>query len=80
MSDPRPFGLEDLKRQVAIGQVALDPAGELVAYTRRTIVDGRDRIDLWTVPYAGGEPRQITDGPSSDTTPRFSPDLSLIHI
>jgi dipeptidyl aminopeptidase/acylaminoacyl peptidase len=78
MSDPRPFGLEDLERQVAIGQVALDPAGELVAYTRRTIVDGRDRIDLWTVPYAGGEPRRLTEGPSSDTTPRFSPDGALI--
>jgi dipeptidyl aminopeptidase/acylaminoacyl peptidase len=78
VSDPRPFGLEDLERQVAIGQVAIDPAGELVAYTRRTIVDGRDRIDLWAVPYAGGEPAQLTDGASSDTTPRFSPDGRLV--
>ena len=74
----RPFGVEDLGRQVAIGQLALDPAGELVVYTRRTVVDGRDRIDLWAVPTAGGAPRALTEGPSRDTQPRFSFDGTRI--
>ena len=65
--------VDQLERQVAIGQVVLDPLGELVLYTRRTVVGARDRIDLWTVPFAGGEPRQLTDGPSWDVGPGFSP-------
>jgi dipeptidyl aminopeptidase/acylaminoacyl peptidase len=69
----RPPGLDDLARQVAIGQVALSPDGSQVAYTRRTVVGGRDRIALWLVPWEGGAPRPLTEGPS-DTTPRFSPD------
>jgi dipeptidyl aminopeptidase/acylaminoacyl peptidase len=73
----RPPGVDDLERQVAIGQVALSPDGELVAYTRRTVVGGRDRIALWTVPWEGGAPRPLTEGPR-DTTPRFSPDGSLL--
>jgi dipeptidyl aminopeptidase/acylaminoacyl peptidase len=76
-SERRPPGVDDLARQVAIGQVALSPDGSLVAYTRRTVVDGRDRIALWTVPWEGGAPRPLTEGPS-DTTPRFSPDGSML--
>ena len=69
---------EQLERQVVIGQVALDPVGELAAYTRRSVAGGRDRIDVWTVPYEGGEERQLTDGTSWDTGPRFSPDGAAI--
>jgi dipeptidyl aminopeptidase/acylaminoacyl peptidase len=70
-------GVDDLERQVAIGQVALSPDGELVAYTRRTVVARRDRIALWTVPWEGGAPRPLTQGPR-DTAPRFSPDGTLL--
>jgi dipeptidyl aminopeptidase/acylaminoacyl peptidase len=73
----RPPGLDDLARQVAIGQVALSPDGSLIAYTRRSVVDGRDRIALWTVPFEGGAPRPLTDG-HSDTLPRFSPDGRML--
>ncbi len=62
-----------LARQVAIGEVALAPDGSTVVYTRRSIVAGRDRIDLWTVPWDGGAARQLTDGPSLDVAPVVSP-------
>jgi dipeptidyl aminopeptidase/acylaminoacyl peptidase len=75
---PRPPVPDDLARQVAIGQVALSPDGELAVYTRRTVVDGRDRIGLWAVPYGGGAPRPLTGGGVRDTTPRFSPDGTLL--
>lgn len=70
------FTPERLHTQVAIGQLAVHSAAEdgPVVFTRRTVVAGRDRIGLWTVPHAGGPARQLTDGPWCDTRPRFSPD------
>ncbi len=67
------FTPDHLAAQVAIGQVELRPDGEQVAYTRRRIVDGRDRIEIWAVPFAGGEARRLS-GDRTATTPRFAPD------
>ena len=64
----------DLRRQVALGEVALSPDGELVAYTRRTTRGDVDRCAIWLVPYAGGRPRRLTAGEGQDRAPRFSPD------
>ena len=43
----------DLRRQVALGEVALSPDGELVAYTRRTTA-GQRPCAIWLVAYGGG--------------------------
>ena len=64
----------DLRRQVALGEVALSPDGELVAYTRRTTAGNADRCAIWLVPYGGGRPRQLTAGTGEDRSPLFSPD------
>ena len=42
----------DLRKQVALGEVALSPDGELVAYTRRTTVGDSDRCAICLVAYA----------------------------
>ena len=51
----------DLRRQVALGEVALSPDGRLVAYTRRTTRGDRDRCAIWLVPYAR-RPAAAADG------------------
>lgn len=70
---PRRFTPEDLADQIAIGQVELRPDGDQVVYTRRRIVDGCDRTELWSVPFAGGEARRLP-AERSATTPRYAPD------
>ena len=53
------------------------PDGGLVAFVvGDQYVSGTKlpRSSIWTVPAGGGEPSQITHGPLSDTTPRWSPD------
>ncbi|MGW0545323.1 S9 family peptidase [Streptomyces griseoincarnatus] len=71
---------ELLHTQVAIGQVAVHsrPPGGLVVFTRRSVVAGRDRIGLWSLPWSGGSATPLTDGPWCDTHPRFSPDGGTI--
>ena len=64
----------DLSRQVAIGQLDIAPAGDLIVYTRREVRADRDRVNLWLVDTAGGPERRLTDGPHWDVRPRFSPD------
>lgn len=64
----------DLRRQVALGEVALSPDGSLVAYTRRTTSGDVDRCAIWLVPYRGGRPRQLTAGAGDDRAPAFAPD------
>jgi dipeptidyl aminopeptidase/acylaminoacyl peptidase len=61
-----------LVRQVTPGQLAIH--GDRVVYTLRHVVEGSERIELWTVPYAGGEPRALASGPGQAYTPRISPD------
>lgn len=68
-----PLKPEDLDQQVAIGELTLSPEGDLAVYTRRTIVDGRDRIDLWAVRWDGGSPWPLTASPELDRAPCFSP-------
>jgi dipeptidyl aminopeptidase/acylaminoacyl peptidase len=65
---------EIIRRQAAIGSVALSPDGAAVAYTRRTVAGDRYQSDLWLVPYRGGRPRQLTTGAWSDSAPAWSPD------
>lgn len=64
----------DLRKQVALGEVAISPDGEHVAYTRRTTVGNADRCAIWLVPYRGGRPRRLTAGTGEDRSPLFSPD------
>ena len=64
----------DLRRQVALGEVALSPDGELVAYTRRTTAGDSDRCAICLVAYRGGRVRRLTAGTGDDRSPRFSPD------
>lgn len=71
-----PEMLVDLKQ---VGDVALSPAGDLVAYTLsvpRSSEDepGKSYAELWLVEVDGDEPRRFTSGKEVVSSPAFSPD------
>lgn len=69
---------EDVLKQVQIQDVALSPDGETVIYSRRVIAGNRYITNLWMVPWAGGEPRQLTHAVAKDFGPCFSPDGTMV--
>jgi len=67
---------DDLMRVQNIDDPQASPDGRWIAYTV-TVVDkeknSRDS-DLWILPATGGQARQLTRSPGSDSRPRWSPD------
>lgn len=75
----RVLGPSDLLRIEELGEVALSPDGQYLAYVLKrskaaaasgghffghTRLQGNDRADVWLVAARGGEPRKLTDGES----------------
>lgn len=73
-TDATRFQPETILQQAQIQDVALTPHGELLVYSRRIIRDERYVTNLWTVPWAGGEARQLTSANARDVEPTVSPD------
>jgi len=75
-SQRRPIAAEDLAAIAVVDRPRLAPGGETVAYVVTTpdLAAKTYRSAIWTVPYAGGEPRQLTNGTSRDRAPAWSPD------
>src|SRR5262245_1223168 len=72
----RPFTFDEMMKVKRIADPQLSPDGKWVAFTVTTYdVDKNSRnSDIWLVPAAGGEPRQMTRSPKSDDRPRWAPD------
>jgi dipeptidyl aminopeptidase/acylaminoacyl peptidase len=72
----RPMTARDLWAMGRVGAPAVSPDGRHVAYTvtRFDVEANRGRTDIWLVPVAGGEPRQMTSGSASSSSPAWSPD------
>ena len=70
------FTATEMMRLGRIADVQPSPDGTRVAYalTRVDLAAGKRDSDLWVVPLAGGEPRPLVPGPSSDSRPRWSRD------
>jgi len=73
---PRPMEIEDLFRFQRVEDPQVSPDGRWVVFVvgRADKAENRWNSDLWLVPLAGGEPRQLTNGPRHDRHPRWSPD------
>jgi dipeptidyl aminopeptidase/acylaminoacyl peptidase len=81
---PRP-GLAQSKRAISfadfiglpiVSDPQLSPDGKWVAYTVTTpsLKDNRGVARVWLIDVATGRARQLTQGPGSDFSPRWSPD------
>ena len=60
--------------RLAAPAVSPDGAWAVVAVTAYDMKDDKGQADLWLVPTAGGEARQLTSLDSSETGPVWSPD------
>ncbi len=59
-----------------LGDPAISPDGKLAVLpvTQYDVQENKGYTDLWLIPTAGGEARQLTSDAAEDTQPRFSPD------
>src|SRR5437867_11013538 len=72
----RPFGFDEMMKVKRVADPQLSPDGKWVAFTVTAYdVDKNSRnSDIWLVPAAGGEPRQMTRSPKADERPRWALD------
>ena len=72
----RPFTVEEMLKLRRVGDPQLSPDGRLVAFTVGVpdVAANRTRTQVYVVPAAGGEPKQLTTGDATSTAPRWSPD------
>ncbi|MCC6174855.1 MAG: S9 family peptidase [Chloroflexi bacterium] len=72
----RPIEAADLCRIAVVDDPQLSPDGRTSAYVVRTIDAAANayRSAIWTVPFGGGAPTQLTNGEARDRSPRWSPD------
>ena len=74
------FTVGELLKVQRVAEPQLSPDGKLIAYqiTVPDVAANRNRTQIYVVAVAGGEPKQLTSGASSATTPRWSPDSRRI--
>ncbi|MHB9009830.1 MAG: TolB family protein [Limisphaerales bacterium] len=72
----RPMTLDDLLELRRVSEPVPSPDGRWIAYVVGVVERDENRVnsDLWIVPAAGGEPRQLTRSPRHDRHPTWSPD------
>jgi dipeptidyl aminopeptidase/acylaminoacyl peptidase len=78
----RPFAFEDMMALKRVGDPVISPDGKWVIFPNVDVdlAQNTKTPHLWLVPAAGGEARQITQGPGEDS-PRWSPDgKSVLYI
>jgi len=72
----RPLKLDDVARLREVRDPQISPDGQWVAYVVSTIDVKEDKADsrVWVVSFDGKSERQMTRGPESESSPRWSPD------
>lgn len=76
----RPLEIADLYNLQLVGEPQVSPDGTRLVAEVLTIDKKSDeyRSTIWDIPLDGGEPRKLTSGQWSDTSPRWSPDGTKI--
>jgi len=72
----KPFTIEDLLSINRVSDPQISPDGRWVAYTI-AVTDkpaNKRNTQIYLVPIEGGSPKQLTQGPASCMSPRWSPD------
>ena len=72
----RAITVDDLLKVRRVADPQLSPDGRWVAYqiTDPDVDANRNRTQIYLISVDGGEPKQLTSGDASATTPRWSPD------
>jgi dipeptidyl aminopeptidase/acylaminoacyl peptidase len=72
----RHLGPNDFYRMRQVGDPQISPDGKWIAYTVTTMNRELDRLEtqIWTVDWEGTQSLQMTYGPESASSPRWSPD------
>ncbi len=80
ISNPRGFLPNDLSTIKDVSDAQISPDGSRVVYVVSEPTQDRARMTsrLWVVQVSGGEPKRLTAGDASESTPRWSPDGSWI--
>lgn len=78
MAQPLAAGPDVVRQQVGIEAFRLSPDGRTVAYVRRHVDGLAYRSHIWSVPFKGGSPRQLTRGAVRDGSVDFAPDGSAL--
>src|SRR4051794_10420550 len=70
------FTINELISLKRVGDPQLSPDGRTVAFTIGVVDKAANRTltQIYTVPIEGGDPKQITNGDKSSSSPRWSPD------
>ncbi|MFL6332761.1 MAG: S9 family peptidase, partial [Pyrinomonadaceae bacterium] len=70
------FGVQEMLKIQRVADPQLSPDGQWVAYqvTVPDVAANRNRTQVFVVASAGGEPKQLTTGAASSSSPRWSPD------
>ena len=76
VAQERRFTIEDLLKVRRVGDPQVSPDGRHVAFTIGDVNFDANRIvtHIYVIPIGGGNPKQLTRGDSSATSPRWSPD------
>lgn len=76
VAQERRFTIDDLLKVRRVSDPQVSPDGRLVAYTIGEVRFDDNRVvnQIYVVPLAGGDPKQLTSGGSSASSPRWSPD------
>ncbi len=82
MSASAPLTFEELCKLKSIGDAQMSPDGQRVAYVLAESALGvgepSSRSSIWVVGVDGGEPCQVSEGATTDRSPRWSPDGSRL--
>src|SRR5207302_6129888 len=72
----RRFTIDELLRVRRVSDPQISPKGDLVAFTVTDMdkTANKGTTQIYLVPLAGGEPRQLTNDEHSSSSPRWSPD------
>jgi dipeptidyl aminopeptidase/acylaminoacyl peptidase len=72
----RRFTIDDLLKVRRVGDSQVSPKGDLVAFTitDMDVAANKGTTQIYLVPLAGGEVRQLTNDEHSSSSPRWSPD------
>lgn len=74
--DSRRFTIEDMMKVRRVADPRVAPDGKSVAFTIGDVNFDGNRVvnQIYVVSLAGGEPKQLTSGDKSSSSPRWSPD------